>query len=144
MAGFAELAAPGSDDDGQQATYPGSKKLRRAVAAPEDPWKDVKHVELTLRGVPVRFYTVGTLAMMLERKPPAIRKWERLGYIPESPYRSPARTKNGQRRLYTREQIEGLVVIAREEGLTGDQNRNVSATSFPARAQKLFEELKQS
>lgn len=145
LAAFAGIAPPGStaveeqpDDD---VHYPGSKQVRRAVAAPVDTWADYPYVELTLKGVLTRFYSVGVLAERLERKPPAIRKWERLGYIPSSDYRSPGRTKNGQRRLYTRAQIEGLVDIAREEGLIGASNRNVSATAFPARAAALFKEL---
>lgn len=140
LASFADLTPPG-DAAEQPDTYPGSKQKRRAVAGPKDTWAKLPHVELTLRGVLTRFYTVGVLADALERKPPAVRKWERLGYIPETPYRSPGRTKNGQRRLYTRAQIEGLVELAREEGLVGESNRNVSATAFPARAAALFKEL---
>lgn len=100
-------------------------------------------IELTVRGRLVHFYTVGTLAAALDRKPPAIRKWERLGYIPYSTWRTPGRTEHGQKRLYTREEIEGIVKIAREEGLIGDANRNVSATNFPERVRKLFKELNQ-
>lgn len=141
LAGFADLAVPkppAADPD----LYPGSKQKRRAVAGPRDPWADVPHVVLTVKGVDTTFYTLGVLAEMLDRKPPAIRKWERLGYIPQTRWRSPGRTHNGQKRLYTRPQIEGIVKIAAEEGLIGDENRNVSATAFPDRVRKLFKELK--
>lgn len=148
LAAFADLTPPGTaapdpetHTDGQSVTYPGSKKKRRAVAVPIDTWADYPFTELLLRGDMVRFYAVGVLSEKLERLPPTIRKWERLGYIPPSDYRSPGRTKAGQRRLYTRAQIEGLVDIAREEGLLGESIRNVSATQFPQRAADLFKEL---
>jgi hypothetical protein len=111
------------------------------VAGPVDPWEDIPYVELTLRGVPTRFYGVRVLAEKLGRLPAAIRKWERHGYLPETPYRSPGLTTHGQRRMYTRAQIEGLVDIARDEGLLRAR-RHVGTTNFPARAAKLFEELK--
>lgn len=145
LAAFADIEAPGEDDpypnDPQPAHYPGSKKKRRAVSRRTDPWESFPYMDLTVRGEPRRFYGVGVLAQLLGRKPPAVRKWERLGYIPESRYRSPGRGQHGQRRLYTREQIEGLVELAKEEGLIGDSIRNVSATNFPARAAALFKEL---
>lgn len=145
LATFADIAAPTSDDpypdDTGSEFYPGSKRKRRAVVGKVDPWAELPHMDLTVRGEPRRFYGVGVLAQMLGRKPPAVRKWERLGYIPESRYRSPGRGQHGQRRLYTREQIEGLVALAKEEGLIGDSIRNVSATNFPARAAALFKEL---
>jgi hypothetical protein len=145
LAGFADITAPRTDapaeGDDQAEFYPGSKRKRRAVAGPHDGWAGVPKMVLTVKGKDVTFYTVGVLAEKLERKPPAIRKWERLGYIPFPRFRTPGRTTNGQKRLYTREQIEGMVRIAREEGLIGDYNRNVSATAFPERVRKLFKEL---
>lgn len=152
MARFAELATeapePEPTEQHDPELYPGSKQKRRAVAGPRDPWDDIKPFTSgkklpTVKGVPTKLYSIAVLAEMLDRKPPAIRKWERLGYIPETRWRSPGRTQNGQRRLYSREQIEGIVKIAQEEGLIGESNRNVSATAFPERVRKLFKELKQ-
>lgn len=150
LAGFAELRYP--DDDGveeetvaEPETYPGSKMKRRAVAPPEPRKRGLAGYEpviLNVQGVPTEFYTVGVLAALLERQPPTIRKWERLGYIPESRFRTPGRTKHGQKRLYTRPQVEGIVRIATEEGLVGESNRNCSATKFPERVRVLFEELR--
>ena len=145
LAAFADIAPPGTAGvhDAPADHYPGSKKKRRAVTGETgDPWDRKPYVELTVKGVPRRLYSLGVLAEALNRKPPAIRKWERLGYIPESRYRFPGRGQHGQRRLYTREQIEGLVKIATEEGVLGESNRNVSATDFPARAATLFKEMK--
>ena len=141
---FAGISPPGSMTDNQPDTYPGSSRKRRAVAGPVDTWADVPYVELTMRGIVKRFYYISVLADMLGRRPPAIRKWERLGYLPDSGYRTPGRNKNGQRRLYTRGQIEGIVEIAREEGLVGESNRNVGNTAFPARAAVLFKQLKET
>lgn len=144
LAGFDEITPPGSTPTppADPDYYPGSKKKRRAVAGPRDPWDDVPSIVLTVKGVPTVFYTIAVLAEFLERKPPAIRKWERLGYIPETKWRTPGRTHHGQKRLYTRAQIEGMVKIAQEEGLLGESNRNVSATAFTDRTRKLFKELK--
>lgn len=141
LAAFADLTPPGEARDEQDVHYPGSKQVRRAVAGPRDPWADTPHFVLTLKGVDTRFYPISVLAEKLERQAPTVRKWERLGYIPPTPYRTPSRDKRGQRRLYTRAQIEGLVAIAREEGITGESNRNVSNTGFPERAAVLFKEL---
>lgn len=137
LASFSDVQAP----DNQPATYPGSKKVRKAVAATPDVWADYPSIDLTVGGVLTRFYTVGTLADLLERKPPTIRKWEKLGYIPAPKYVTPGRNYHGRKRLYTREAIEGIVEIAREEGITGESNRNVSATNFTARVTTLFKEL---
>lgn len=127
----------------ESTTYPGSKQTRRAVAKqePASEWDAHKPVVLHVKGQPVEFYTVGVLAHFLDRKPPAMRKWEKLGYLPQSSYVTPGRNHHGQKRLYTRQLIEGLVEIAREEGVLGESNRNVSATNFPRRAAELFERL---
>lgn len=144
LAGFRDMAvaAPESADD----NYPGSTKKRRAVAGPqEDPapagaWEGVAFVQFTYKGKLTRFYTVDVLADMLGRKSQTMRKWERLGYLPHTKYRKPGRGEHGKRRLYTRPVIDGVVRIAHEEGIT-TENRNVSATNFPARVLALFQEL---
>ncbi len=140
LADFAGITAPG-EQPVDPTLYPGSKQKRKAVTnpAPRGIWAD--YIDLKVRGKTVRFYTIGTLAAALERKPPTIRKWERLGYIPLAEWHTPGRTLHGQKRLYTRPEIEGMVRIADEEGLLGAFNRNVSATNFPARVRKLFKEL---
>ena len=135
------IAAPTQDND----NYPGSTKKRRAVAPPEDPapssaWEGVPFSQFVYKGKDTRFYTVDVLADMLGRKSQTMRKWERLGYLPRTKYRKPGRGEHGKRRLYTRPVIDGVVRIAHEEGIT-TQNRNVSATNFPARVLALFEEL---
>lgn len=139
LAAFDSLGGEPAEED---VHYPGSKKVRRAVAKPPDPWDSLPHLDLPYKGETRRFYTVGVLAEKLGRQPQAIRKWERLGYLPMTRYRTNSRRVNGQKRLYTREQIEGIVRIATEEGVIGGEtNRNVSATEFPAKVAKLFKSL---
>ena len=146
---FAGIKAPGEQSDDappkvEDAFYPGSKKKRRAVTKQEvkGGWDDIKYVDLEVRGNMVRFYLVSVLAEQLERLPQTVRKWEKQGYIPRSKYRTPGRTEHGQRRIYTRPMIEGIVIIAKEEGVVGNvSTRNVSATQFPQRVRALFIEM---
>lgn len=133
---FADIEAPAVSE-----TYPGSKQKRRAVVGPRDTWDTLPGAEFTLRGKRVKFYGISVLAGKLERGSAAMRKWERLGYLPPTPYRTPGVAPNGQRRMYTREQIEGLVTIAKQEGLLGESIRNVSATDFTTKAFRLFKRL---
>lgn len=135
---FADIQPPSEQEP---ETYPGSRQKRRAVAGPRDTWAALPGKEFTLRGKQVKFYGISVLAGKLERGSAAMRKWERLGYLPPTPYRSPGVAPNGQRRMYTRAQIEGLVTIAKQEGLLGDYIRNVSATDFPTKAARLFKRL---
>lgn len=145
LADFTGIRAPGTTTTASEH-YPGSKKKRRAVTGePQDWWSqwrpNMERYDLRVKGQDVTFYTIAVLAAALGRKSPALRKWERLGYLPQPRFHTPGRTVHGQRRLYTRELIEGIVRIATEEGLVGDANRNVSATRFEERVRKLFKEL---
>lgn len=148
---FAGIKAPGEAppedqlEEADDSFYPGSKRRRKAVVGQQEVrggWDDVKHVDLEVRGVLVRFYLVSVLAERLDRLPQTVRKWERQGYIPESKFRTPGRTVHGQRRIYTRPMIEGIVEIAKQEGVVGNAStRNVSATRFPQRVREMFREM---
>jgi hypothetical protein len=94
-------------------------------------------------GVETEFYTLGNLAQALGRQPVTIRKWEREGIIPKSTYQSPGRDDDprGRRRLYTREQIEGIVRIAHEEGVLVSHQKPLKATNFTVRVVDLFKRL---
>lgn len=74
--------------------------------------------ELYLDGEAVVFYTLAALAEALGRKPVTIRLWERQGTFPTAPFRTKERGQG--KRIYTREQIEGVVRIAVEEGVLDD------------------------
>lgn len=49
-------------------------------------------------------FTTGDLARRLDRQDQTIRKWERQGIIPKTPFRSKT-----NRRLYTEEQVMAIV-----------------------------------
>lgn len=127
--------------------YPGSRQKRRTVAKtpapdPEDDGWDAHPVFVDLNGSPHEFFRIGALAMALQRKPVTMRKWIELGILPKERYRSQGSgvMGNGQRRLWTRLQIEGIVRIASEEGLFS--GRPVGSTEFTSRVQELFRHLK--
>jgi hypothetical protein len=104
----------------------------------ENPW-DTNPKVLILHGQEVEFFTIGALAQALDREVVTIRKWERLGYIPKATYRAGGKRQD---RLYTRAQIEGLVAIARDEGLFPRAKRLVIGdTRFTDRAIHLFHSL---
>jgi hypothetical protein len=136
-------------------TFPGSKKRRRPGPGMEAPtaelartspvnrhakWDD-RPVVYAIKGVNTELFHVGDLAKALYRTAHTMRKWEERGYLPETFIRTPGVNRNGQHRLYTREQVEGLVKIATDEGIL-DHNRQVGGTEFPRKARALFAELK--
>jgi hypothetical protein len=70
-------------------------------------------------GVEKKFYTIGSLASALGRKPVTIRAWESKGWIPSATFRTPAPRKEQipgteakGRRLYSEAQIVFLVETA--------------------------------
>lgn len=113
---------------GDEEFYPGSKKKRKEKANSNvefipDEWRDNYNLK-TINGQEVRMYTIGALATALGVSVPAIRKWIKLGYLPQAPYRLPSNmVVNGQkvsgRRLYTEETIQAVVDIFEEEGVLG-------------------------
>jgi hypothetical protein len=135
-------------------TFPGSKRLRRSrpgTAAPTAPvagstvnrltrW-DAHPVFYAVNGEDLELFHIGDLAKALYRTAHTMRKWEERGHLPVAFLRTPGATTNGQHRLYTRAQVEGLVRIATEEGIL-DKNRQVGGTNFSQRAHELFQELK--
>lgn len=132
--------------------YPGSTKpivrhqnrngLHTKAAPSAADW-DHKPRKYVVAGVETEFFTVGQLAKALGRQPVTIRKWEREGVIPKSTFQSPGRDDDprGRRRLYTREQIEGMVRIAHEEGVLVSHQKPIKGTEFTARVIDLFKRL---
>ena len=147
----------------QDEYYPGSKQKRResnearqeretterAEAKENEDWdahpwrKHVKfpsgeHKELEL-------FPVGALAKALHRDSVTIRAWIRKGWLPEARYKTPgmAGTRgNAGRRLWSRAQIEGIVNIAREEGLLNDSPKppRIVTTRFTERVMASWKE----
>lgn len=105
--------------------YPGKRApVNRSVVPDEPPsssW-DEKPIRYTFRGVEREFFTISHLAAALNRSVVTIRSWENKGMMPRTPYRSPrprgdtlqGATPKGKR-LWTREQISGILQIAAEE-----------------------------
>jgi hypothetical protein len=131
--------------------YPGSKMKRNMFLKDESLCETPDNLELhhprtaTLKGVETNFYTIGELARLLNRKPVTIRKWESDGIIPKATFIAPSGDKRGKRRLYTEDQILGLLEIAREEGIL-EPNANgawkaVHKTQFRSKSISLFKRL---
>lgn len=93
-----------------------------------------------INGRPFECYTIGTLAKALDdRSPVTIREWERLGLIPKPTFRSSKVQGEGKARLYTREQIEGVVEIAKDEGIfPRSSKKKIRSTRFTSRVTELF------
>ncbi|MEW1675584.1 hypothetical protein AB0O47_20420 [Streptomyces noursei] len=90
------------------------------------------------------FFGIGDLAKALRRDAVTMRKWEATGVIPKATYVISGKTANGNRRLYTRDQIEAIVRIAEEEGLFDGDPRGIrlSDTRFTERVKEAFEQLR--
>ena len=109
---------------------PGSKKKRRELdpkvsrrkSGESNGW-DSNSVIKTLGGVETEVFTIGALALALEKTIVTIRLWERKGYIPRAPYRLRSKTlkgeKTGGNRVYTRALIESTIEEFTRRGLIG-------------------------
>lgn len=128
--------------------FPGSttpilhQEIRQVQEKAIEDW-DAKPFKFLLRGTEMEFFSIGQLGRALgNRSPNTLRAWEREGILPKSPYVKPSATPNGRRRMYTRQMIEGLVDIAKQEGvLWPDKGIRLSDTRFAERAKALFEHL---
>jgi hypothetical protein len=132
----------------EQDFYPGSKQRRGPGRAPEpeaSPFAGVTPKVYTVSGQKIDFFNIGQLAAALERKPVTLRKWEQTGVIPRATFQAPnpKGDPRARRRLYTRDQAEGIVRIAREEHLIGAvvPPRQVGSTQFTKRVFTLFKDL---
>lgn len=120
----------------EDLNYPGSRHARRPglierlVGPPAVPiiWDNRPYSKL-IGGQPTELFSIGALALALDRSLVTIRLWTRTGRLPQSTYRLPTRyidivnpdgTRDRReqkgRRLYTRAQIEAVVRIASEHG----------------------------
>jgi hypothetical protein len=109
---------------------PGSKRKRREPdlkvsrrkSGESNGW-DSNPVIKTLGGKETEVFTIGALALALEKTIVTIRLWERKGYIPRAPYRLRSKTLKGQKtggnRVYTRSLIEATVEEFNRRGLLG-------------------------
>jgi hypothetical protein len=130
--------------------YPGSKMKPSDRHVPEDVHEEEvewpKGRILTISGYEVECYTTGQLARLLGgRSAVTIRAWEAEAILPKSGYYVPGRGGDvrGRRRYYTRRQVEGVLDIAREEGVLYPSTRiSISRTNFTKRVTELFLDLR--
>jgi hypothetical protein len=133
----------------QDEYYPGSKQKRRESrqtrrerlveerrqAREEEGW-DAHPKKGTVNGVDIEVFPVGALAKALGRDSVTVRAWMRKGWLPRNRYKTPAvvgSRGNASRRLWSRTQIEGIVAIAREEGLLLSHPPRIQTTNFTQR-----------
>jgi hypothetical protein len=128
--------------------YPGSKVKRRDKHEPvpdiTEPLELGPPVVLLVRGKLHEFFLIGAFAAALGRRPVTIRTWEQNGTLPVARFFTPGidGDTRGKRRLYTREQIEGIVKIAHEEGVLDILTKKpIKHTKFTERAVDLYENL---
>jgi len=113
--------APGSKQKRRDVTEVATK--RKAKALGESNGWDANPITKTLHGVETQVFTIGALALALEKQVVTIRLWEKKGYIPQSPYRLRSKSLKGQKvggnRVYTRNLIEIAIKEFASRGLLG-------------------------
>ena len=128
--------------------YPGSRERRQTVPASrpsaiddfvEDPLGAGKF--MLLAGREVEFFTIGQVARAINRKAGTLRTWEANGVLPESGYIKRGKDPRGDRRLYSRDQAEGIVRLAKASGIMDADSRR-PLHDFSAWVWALFNELK--
>ena len=129
------MAGLRSDDEIEKAFagleyIPGSKRKRREEdlkvsrrkTGESNGWDSTPIIK-TLGGVETEVFTIGAMALALEKTIVTIRLWERKGYIPRAPYRLRSKTlagkKTGGNRVYTRALIESAIDEFNRRGLLG-------------------------
>jgi hypothetical protein len=83
---------------------------------------------------------VGEFAAQLKKSAATIRRWERQGVLPPTPFRQRLR-RGAARRLYSLPWVEGVVAIAEDEDLIGRKPACMKNTNFTARARELHRRL---
>lgn len=129
-------------------TFPGSstpllfEQMNTAQEKESDKWDAKPHIFL-VGGAEQEFFSIGQLGKALgNRSAVTLRKWEREGILPKSPFTRPSEDVRGRRRMYTRSMVEGLRRIAQEEGvLLPDKGKRLSGTAFAIKAAELFRKI---
>ncbi len=118
--GFLDALMDGRQEKREKApVFPGTTPPRNTEETSEynvDWLADLPFTEYLVGGSPRKFYSIGSLAKALGKKPVTIRSWEDKGWLPSASFRTPA-PKGTQipgkqpkgRRLYSTEQVTFLV-----------------------------------
>lgn len=133
--------------DATERRFPGSRQIipppsTAATSPPPEQRWDAHPLTFTVNGEEREFFLITALCSAIGLSAVSIRRWEREGWFPKASYTTPANGAIAGKRLYTREQIEGLVEIAREEGPFTRRNNPVTKTNFLPRARQLFADLR--
>lgn len=118
------------EDDGPD--YPGNivPKNRGTLDKVTHEWlQSIKSHEFYVGGKTSKFYSIGSLAQALNRKPVTIRSWESKGWLPPASFRTqppkgeqvPGKATKG-RRLYSEAQVVFLVEAAIEYQIDDPDN----------------------
>lgn len=117
------------------------------VSVPTEQHWDDRPIKYMFQGGEREFFTISHLAAALGKSVVTIRSWESKGMMPPTPYRSP-RPRGGMlpgkptrgKRLWTREQILGILEIAAAEGVI--LNGKPPTKAFAEKVLVLFRNLR--
>lgn len=87
-------------------------------------------------GRKLELFYVSKLAEAVSRDPHTIRGWERKGVLPDCMFRDKA-----GRRLYSKEQIDTIVTLLKEENVR--QGQDIAKTNFIKKVHEQLAELKE-
>jgi hypothetical protein len=139
---FSDLNWPGKRQPVNRTAEPASS------GGPTESGWDENPKRYMVKGVEREFFTISHLSAALGRSAVTIRSWENKGKIPRTPYRSPTPRGNSLpgttakgMRLWTREQIDGVLNIAREEGVV--LNGKPPTKRFHDKVYALYSSLKE-
>ena len=114
------------DDAGMESDIPlpGGRPRRKTASEAraekhraETQWDSHPRVYTDANGRDREYFPISALAAALDRKVVTLYSWERKGWLPGAQFRSPRVDDVPGHRLYTRDFIEGLIGIAKSEGL---------------------------
>lgn len=115
-------------------------QFRRAYSHyPSIEWDQHPYV-LPVQDQDREFFTIRHLAEAVHRAPGTIRFWESKQLFPKPTFTLRGADPRARRRLYTRVQIEGVIEIARDEGLLSDGRRYLKQTRFTERCFEHFKD----
>jgi hypothetical protein len=127
--------------------YPGRRKPKnRQPPAPTVQVWDDRPLHYLVNGEKREFFIIGHLAKALDYSVQSIRAWEDKGLLPRSPYRSPRTRKpvaggrsDKGKRLWTREQVEGILTLAKKHQVI--LNKKPPTPAFAREVAKFFHDL---
>jgi len=138
LKGFEDLEEP----------YPGRRKPvnrdRPTAAADDAPLWDAHPVTFAAKGVATEFFYISALAKALDYSIYSVRLWEDRGLLPNSGYRSPrakGKTPGKGKRLWTRAQIEAIILVAKKHRVIFPDLKGVKHPPTPAFAREVAQKF---